>query len=106
MQTVKNLFTGAENIFFYKGYFPETTKDLKDETFALVHLDADLYQPTIAALNYFYPKLSPGGVIIIHDYNHTWEGIARAVDEFKKTIPESNIPISDGQGSVMIVKNG
>jgi len=105
LQSVKNLFDESNNIFFYKGYFPETTKELKEETFALVHLDADLYEPTIAALHYFYPKLAPGGVIIVHDYNHTWAGIERSVDEFKKTIPESVIEIADWQGSVMIVKN-
>ncbi len=105
LQSVQKLFTESKNIFYYKGYFPETTKEVTEQTFALVNLDADLYQPTIAALHYFYPKLSAGGVIIVHDYNHTWEGIVRAVDEFKKTIPESGIEISDGQGSVMIVKN-
>jgi len=101
----QELFNEWNNVFFYQGYFPETTKDVTEEKYALVHLDADLYQPTLAALNYFYPKLSPGGVIIIHDYNHTWDGIKKAVDEFVVSIPESLIEINDWQGSVMIVKN-
>ncbi len=105
LEEVKKLFAGSENIFFYKGYFPETTKEVKEQKFALVHLDADLYNPTIAALQYFYPKLSAGGVIIIHDYNHSWSGINKAVNEFKNTIPESLVTVSDWQGSVMIVKN-
>jgi len=92
-------------VYFYKGYFPETAKDLSEDRFSFVHLDADLYKPTIDALHYFYPKLSPGGVIIIHDYNHTWEGIRVAIDEFIVTIPESLIEISDWQGSAMIIKN-
>jgi len=73
--------------------------------FAFVNLDADLYNPTKAGLEYFYPRLSPGGVIIIHDYNHKWEGVIKAVDEFVKTIPESLIMLPDMEGSVMIVKN-
>ena len=105
LETVKKLFAQSNNVFFHKGYFPTTTSDLAEQKFALVHLDADLYQPTIAALHYFYPRLSAGGVIIIHDYNHTWAGIVRAVDEFRKTILESIIEIADWQGSVMIVKN-
>lgn len=105
LEAVKNLFKENDSFFFYKGYFPETTQDVKEEKFAFVHLDADLYQPTSSALNYFYPKLSLGGVLIIHDYNHTWGGIKKAVDEFVLTIPESLIAISDWQGSVMIVKN-
>jgi O-methyltransferase len=105
LEEVKALFNESSNVYFYKGYFPETTIDLKDDKFALVHLDADLYKPTIDALNYFYPKLSPGGVVIIHDYNHTWDGIRIALDEFIKTIPESLVEITDWQGSAMIIKN-
>ncbi len=105
LSAVKKIFKESNHVFFHQGYFPETTKQLPAEKFALVHLDADLYNPTIAALNYFYPKLSPGGVIIIHDYNHTWDGIRKAVDEFMVTVPESLVEITDWQGSVMIVKN-
>ena len=70
-----------------------------------MHLDADLYLPTIEGLKFFYPKLSAGGVIIIHDYNHTWDGIKKALDEFMPGIPESLIELPDWKGSVMIIKN-
>lgn len=104
LESVVKFINGNSNIEFHKGYFPATTKDLPVERYAFVHLDADLYNPTIAGLRYFYPLLSPGGVIIVHDYNHTWEGVTRAVDEFSKTIPENLNEISDWLGSVIIVK--
>jgi O-methyltransferase len=72
---------------------------------ALVNLDADLYNPTKAGLEYFYPRLSPAGVIIVHDYNYKWPGIKKAVDEFALTIPEPLIMVPDIDGSVMIVKS-
>ena len=72
---------------------------------ALVNLDADLYNPTKAGLEFFYPRLSPGGVIIIHDYNFKWPGIKKAADEFAATIPETLIMVPDMEGSVMIVKS-
>ncbi|MEO6903212.1 MAG: TylF/MycF/NovP-related O-methyltransferase [Bacteroidia bacterium] len=105
IDAVKNFIGETEQLFYHVGYFPDTTKDLVEDKFALVHLDADLYQPTITALNYFYPKLSSGGVIIIHDYNHTWPGVVKAVDEFILIAKENIIPIPDWQGSVMIIKN-
>jgi len=105
IESVKELFKDAKNVSFYPGYFPATTKSLTEKTFALVHIDADLYLPTIEALKFFYPKVASGGVLIIHDFNHTWDGIKKAVDEFMATIPESLVEVLDWQGSVMIIKN-
>lgn len=102
---VKDYIRGNEHVKFQSGYFPDSTANLDETIYSFVHLDADLYKPTKAALHYFYPKLSPGGVIIIHDYNHTWDGIRKAIDEFSQTIPESFVEISDWQGSAMLVKN-
>lgn len=105
LEDVLKLVGGNSNVQAVAGYFPESTYGLPDQTFALVHLDADLYQPTLEGLRYFYPRLSKGGVIIIHDYNHNWEGVQRAVNEFAMTIPERVSELTDWQGSVMIIKN-
>lgn len=105
LEKVQKFINGNENVIFKPGLFPETASGLENEKFALVHLDADLYAPTLAALKFFYPRLFNGGVIIIHDYNHNWDGIPKAVAEFITTIPESLIELPDWQGSAMIVKN-
>jgi O-methyltransferase len=96
---------GNNNIILHKGHFPGTTKGLEDEKFALVNIDADLYNPIKDGCNFFYTRLSPGGVIIIHDYNHKWEGAVKAVNEFAKGIPENIIELPDMHGTVMIIKN-
>jgi O-methyltransferase len=105
VEIVRAYIGGNDNLIFKKGYFPETTLGLEYERFALVHLDADLYVPTLEALKFFYPKMNPGGVIIIHDYNHTWDGIPKAVNTFVENIPEPIIELMDWQGSVMIIRN-
>ena len=105
LEEVKQYVNAGNQAVFYPGYFPNTAIGLDQTTFAFVHLDADLYLPTIEGLRFFYPKLAPGGVIIIHDYNHTWDGIPKALKEFMTTIPESLVELSDWKGSVMIVKN-
>jgi len=102
---VQKYINGNDNLHFKPGIFPKTTKGLETEIFALVHLDADLYAPTIEALKFFYNRLNKGGVIIVHDFNHNWEGIPKAINEFIGTIPESLIELSDWQGSAMIIKN-
>ncbi len=102
---VRTFIDGNANIVFHPGYFPETTKELEEDKYALVHLDADLYQPTIAALHYFYPRLAPGGIIMVHDYNHTWSGVTEAIREFIAGIPETMVELPDWQGTVIITRN-
>ena len=95
----------SERIFIRKGYFPDTTRGLEDQHFALVNLDADLYKPTLAGLEFFYPRLTPGGVILVHDHDARWPGLMQAVREFSGNIPEVFIPLPDMSSTVMLVKN-
>jgi O-methyltransferase len=104
-KVLKKIGGNPEKIIVHPGYFPESAGGLENITFALVNLDADLYNPTKAGLEYFYPRLSPGGVIFIHDYNHKWEGLLKAVNEFALSIPEELVLIPDLDSTVMIVKN-
>lgn len=86
-----------------KGYFPETAAAVPgDETFALVHLDADLKKPTEDALAFFYPRMAPGGFIVMHDYGSgAWPGIAEAVDAFFADKPESIVRMPDKSGTAI-----
>ncbi|MCF6171176.1 MAG: TylF/MycF family methyltransferase [Bacteroidales bacterium] len=105
VERVKQRLTGPQFVF-HEGYFPETAKEAENEQFAMVSMDADLYKPTKAGLDFFYPRLAPGGVLIVHDYNPDWPGIVKAVDEFAQTIPEPIVPLVDQDNSVMIFKVG
>ncbi len=89
---------------FFKGYFPETAQNIKHEQYALVNIDADLYNPTQAGLEYFYPRLAKGGVIIIHDYTPDWPGIVKAVDEYCNKHAIIKVLLPDMDGTVMIFK--
>lgn len=95
---------GNEQIRILPGYFPDSANIPEPETFSLVNLDADLYNPTKAGLEFFYPRLNPGGVILVHDYNPKWPGVIRAAEEFLRTIPEVPVLIPDRDGTLVIVK--
>jgi hypothetical protein len=87
-----------------KGYFPDSF-DLFDASFCFVNLDVDLYKPMEAALDLFYPRMSKGGIILIHDYfGENIRGVLAAVDKFTKENDLQLMPIGDGI-SVAIVKN-
>lgn len=90
----------------HKGYFPETAAELEDRRFAFVVLDADLYNPIRAGLEFFYPRTMRGGYIFVHDYNwdgYEW-GAKRAVDEFLRDKAEMPIEIPDRWGSIVFRK--
>lgn len=74
-------------IQFVKGRVEETIPRSNVEQIALLRLDTDWYESTMAELNYFYPKLVKGGVLIIDDYGH-WKGCKKAVDEYFHKINE------------------
>lgn len=105
LRSVVRFIDGNRNIFTHAGYFPASAAGVFHERFALVNIDADLYNPTRAGLEFFYPRLSPGGVILVHDYNFKWEGVIKAVDDFCKTIPENPVVLADRECTVMIIRN-
>lgn len=102
---VEQYINGNGNVEVREGIFPKTAAGLEDKKFAFVHLDADLYQSTLDGLQFFYPRLNAGGAIIVHDYNHNWEGVRKAIDEFEQTVPEQFVELIDMYGSVLLTKN-
>ena len=88
----------------YKGFFPESAKNVNDQ-FVFVSLDADLYDPLYAGLQYFYPKLVQGGYIFVHDFNNdNYKGARKAVENFCKELSINYLPIPDSGGSAVIMK--
>lgn len=75
-----------------------------DGPVALALVDCVEYDAVLAALKHLYPLVSEGGIIIVHSYNHSWEGVRKAVDDFSAAIPESLVPLPDMYGSVAIAK--
>jgi O-methyltransferase len=57
-----------DQVVFVKGFFSDTLPSLQAGPFALIRLDGDLYESTYVALEALYPKLSPGGFVIIDDF--------------------------------------
>lgn len=97
---------GEANARYIQGYFPASAAQLpNDGQYALVHIDTDLYAPIMSGLEYFYPRVVPGGYIVVHDYGSlAWPGAEKAVDEFFADKAEGIIHIPDSAGSAVIRK--
>lgn len=87
-----------------KGFFPESAKGIED-SFVLVSLDADLYDPIYAGLHFFFPRLVKGGYILIHDFNNdNYRGARKAVEQFCSEQGLNFVPLPDSGGSAIIAK--
>ncbi len=72
-----------DDVRFVKGWFSDTLPGLHDERWALIRLDGDMYRSTMDSLVHLYPRLSPGGYLVVDDYF----GVAscrRAVDDYRE----------------------
>ena len=107
LQQVQRLVGNHPNVVYCPGYFPASIPAAaRESTFAIAHIDCDLYEPMKAALSFFYPRLAAGGCIIMHDYSSgEWQGASRAVDEFLAAVPEQLVLIPDKSGTGVIAKN-
>ena len=85
-----------DQVRFVKGWFSETLPDLRDEQWAIVRLDGDMYESTMDGLVNLYPGLSSGGWLIVDDYG-AYESCRRAVDEYRleRGISDEIIRIDD-----------
>jgi len=63
------------------GPVEQTIPAVLPKSIALLRLDTDWYSSTRHELNYLFPQLVKGGVLIIDDYGY-WQAARRAVDEY------------------------
>lgn len=91
------------NVVIHRGWIPSVLQEAEDERFCFLHIDVDIYQPTLDSLRFFYPRMNPGGVIVLDDYGFvTCPGAFRAVAEFMIDKPECVIHSPTGQGIIII----
>jgi hypothetical protein len=96
---LKNLAEFGDAVVAHKGWIPERFKDVNGRSFAFVHVDVDLRQPTLDSLEFFYPRLSPGAVFLCDDFGcSTCPGATAAIDDFLSDKPESMIALDAGGG--------
>lgn len=89
----------AEMLEFHKGWIPDRFPDVKEKAFAFVHVDVDLQQPTLDSVEFFYPRLSAGGILICDDYGcSTCPGATQAIDTFLADKAEKMLSLDAGGG--------
>jgi hypothetical protein len=98
LSSVKRTLKGySDRITLHEGLFPrDTAAAVAHLRFSFVHLDMDLYDGTLDALRFFWPRMNPGGILISHDYP-LLSGVVRAFREFFADEEAPFIPLSGQQ---------
>jgi O-methyltransferase len=99
-------FVGEDKFIDYRpGWIPETFAGLDHSIIRLAHVDVDLYESTLNCLRYIYPRLVPGGIIVLDDYGFvTCPGVRKAADEFFIDRPDVLLMLPSGQA--ILVRTG
>jgi O-methyltransferase len=101
LENVKGYLSQSNDIYYHQGLFPRSAEGLGSERFSFVHADVDIYESIKSVLEFFYPRMIRGGVIISHDF--AWApNVQRAFGEFLADRPEPIIELPGDQA--MIVK--
>jgi O-methyltransferase len=98
--TKKNLIEFKENLIFHQGYIPDslTKKPVPPNTIFYLHIDLNSAKPTEHALEFFYPRLVVGGVILFDDYGwDAYQDTKNTIEDFFKDKPGLLMKIPTGQ---------
>lgn len=94
----KNLIK-FNNVEFYGGWIPSRFDEVQECTFSFVHVDVDLYKPTLDSIRFFYQRINTGGIFVCDDYGFlTCPGATAAMDEFLLSKQEKMISLPGGGG--------
>jgi O-methyltransferase len=87
VQDLLNRVAATGPFMFHVGLVPNTFQGLEGSRIAYASLDMDLYAPMRAAIGFIWPRLLPGGVLVVDDAvtehaHKLWPGVAKAVAHY------------------------
>lgn len=99
-EVIKNL-APYRDFYLHAGWIPQSFHDF-DSPISFLHIDVDLYTPTLRSLIGLWRYVIPGGIMICDDYGFAQcPGAKRAVDEFFQSRPENVSSLPTGQALVI-----
>ena len=106
VEKVMAIMPKPESVTVKPGFFPGSLGGL-EERFCLVSLDVDFYQTTLEGLRYFWPRLEPGGYLMLHDWGSPkLPGVAKALADYERETGcrLTAVPLCDVGGSLILCK--
>lgn len=102
LASVTEYLAPRANVTLVPGLIPASLKVARDQSFAFVHIDLDIYHAIKSACEFFYERMQPGGIMLFDDYGYpSCPGARAAVEEFFAGKHESPLAIATGQAFVI-----
>jgi O-methyltransferase len=94
---------GLKNVTVLKGVFPDDTgKSITEDKIRFCHIDVDVYQSAKDVMGWLWPRLVPGGIIVVDDYgSKAADGITRFVNEEREKADRKVIHNLNGHGIII-----
>lgn len=87
-QFVKNRFAEYPEVELIRGFVPDILEKIPSSKVAFLMIDMNGHAAEIAALEYFYSRMTKGGIIYFDDYGGRWSKLREVVDQFLLDKPE------------------
>lgn len=101
-ELVQNTFSNFPNIHPIKGIVPGSLKDASIDQVAYLHIDMNIAAPEVAAIEYFWPKMAVGGLVIFDDYGGLAHGLQKqSLDEWAVRNGQQILTLPTGQGLLL-----
>lgn len=85
LNLVQSVGVGTDNIKILRGIFPDETQQHipSNELFKFCHIDVDVYQGTKDIIEWIWPKMVVGGIVVSDDYGiEPIQGVTKAINHF------------------------
>jgi len=103
-EEVKANLADFDNFHTYPGWIPERFADVADRSFSFVHIDVDLQQPTRDSIEFFFPRMVAGGILLLDDHGSAMcPGARQAALTYFEAKTEEVLDLATGQG--LVIKN-
>ena len=98
-RTMNNLSEFKNDIIYHQGYIPDSFSKLPPPSEIMyLHIDLNSAKPTLDSLNFFFPRLVKGGIIIFDDYGDTsYMDTKNQIDNFLQKKPGILLKSPTGQ---------
>lgn len=99
VETVVSNFKEWDRVHIVQGRIPETLGLVPAKAIAFIHIDLNCSGPEVAALDYFWSRITPGGMVLLDDYAYVGFALSKAgIDRLAAAKGVAVLSLPTGQG--------